>query len=92
MQITEALKNLYKKVTGKSSAPTDGQIAELVQKLADNWPSGEGYTLPAAKTDAIGGVKKAPAVTFNVSGATAETCASAIKSLIDGLKASGAME
>lgn len=58
MQITDALKNLYKKVTGKPSAPTDGQIAELIQKLADNWPVGGGYALPAATSNALGGVKK----------------------------------
>lgn len=92
MQITDALKNLYKRVTGESSASTDGQIAELIQKLADNWPAGGGYTLPAATSNALGGVKKASAVDFNTSGATAETCAAAIKAIIDGLKESGAME
>lgn len=65
MQITDALKNLYKRVTSESSAPADGQIAELIQKLADNWPAGGGYTLPAATSNALGGVKKASAVDFN---------------------------
>lgn len=39
MQITEALKNLYKAVTGADTAPDTDQIAELIQELADNWPA-----------------------------------------------------
>lgn len=38
MQITEALKNLYKKVTGESEAPETDQIAELINQLAEDWP------------------------------------------------------
>lgn len=38
MQITEALKSLYKKVTGKTDAPQTDQIAELINQLAEDWP------------------------------------------------------
>ena len=92
MQTNEALRNLYKKVTGTSAVPTEDQIADLVQKLADDWPAGGGYTLPAAAADKLGGVKQASEVTFVTEGATADTCATAIKAILDALKASGAME
>lgn len=39
MQIAEALKNLYKAVTGADTAPDTDQIAELIQALAENWPA-----------------------------------------------------
>ena len=92
MQITEALRNLYKAVTGATEPPTDQQIADLVQKLADNWPvAPAAYTLPAATAAALGGVKKAAAVTFAVDGATAATCATAIKAIMDALKGAGIM-
>lgn len=43
MQIIDALKNLYKAVTGADEAPESDQIAEVIQELADNWPeSGSG--------------------------------------------------
>lgn len=38
MQIAEALKNLYKKVTGKAEVPSSDQIAELINQLAEDWP------------------------------------------------------
>lgn len=38
MQISEALKNLYKKISGESEAPETDQIAELIQAIADKWP------------------------------------------------------
>ena len=91
MMITEALKNLYKAVTGAEQAPTDDQIADLVQSLADNWPASGAYTLPVASSETIGGVKQVAEVTFVVESATAETCATAIKSIVDGMKAAGMM-
>lgn len=51
----------------------------------------EAYTLPAATDQALGGVKKAAAVTFTQAEATAETCAQAITDLIANLKAAGIM-
>ena len=128
MQTADALRNLYKAVTGSEETPTEDQTAELLQKLADNWPAssetaapsvdtlqgatdvgkalmkaadreaaraaiaaGTPYTLPAATDKALGGVKKAAAVSFTTDGATAETCATAIAAIIAALKASGAM-
>lgn len=40
MQIVDALKNLYKAVTGEDTAPDSDQIADVIQELADNWPDG----------------------------------------------------
>lgn len=42
MQINVALRNLYKAVTGSTEPPKEDQIAELVQKIADDWESGAG--------------------------------------------------
>lgn len=92
MQTIDALRNLYKKVTGSEKAPTEDQIAELIQLMADNWSGGGStYELPAATTTALGGVKQAEAVSFTEEGATAETCAAAIAAIIAAMKASGAM-
>lgn len=44
MQITEALKNLYMKITGKETPPEQDQIAELINQIAEEWPA-------AAKTE-----------------------------------------
>lgn len=65
MQITEALKQLYQKVTGEEEEATENQIADLIAKLAQDWPESSGgpsYTLPAATTSVLGGVKQAEAV------------------------------
>ncbi len=75
MQIAEALKSLYKKVTGEEEAPTESQIAELINQLAENWPESSGgssYTLPEATETTLGGVKKSAEVSsVSVSDATA---------------------
>lgn len=63
MMISEAIKNLYKKITGEDvSDKSENQIADLIQKLADNWPASGSGSIPAATTAAIGGVKMAAAV------------------------------
>lgn len=43
MMITDAIKNLYKKITGNDvTDKSENQIAELIQELADNWPDSSG--------------------------------------------------
>lgn len=43
MMITDAIKNLYKKITGEDvNDKSENQIAELIQELADNWPASSG--------------------------------------------------
>ena len=43
MMITDAIKNLYKKITGEDvNDKSENQIAELIQELADNWPAPSG--------------------------------------------------
>lgn len=43
MMITDAIKNLYKKITGEAvNNKSENQIAELIQELADNWPASSG--------------------------------------------------
>lgn len=43
MMISEAIKNLYKKITGEDvSDKSENQIADLIQELADNWPDSSG--------------------------------------------------
>lgn len=73
------------------------EIGKTVMKAADAGAArtaigaGTPYSLPAATVSKNGGVKQAATVTFNVDGATTETCATAIQALIDAFKASGAM-
>lgn len=49
------------------------------------------YTLPAATTSALGGVKKAAAVAKAADGGDAAAAITAVNALIDALKASGAL-
>ena len=79
MQIVDAIKNLTIAMKGSGNVKdiTADQIADAIQYMADNWEDisagigGDSYTLPAASTDAIGGVKKAAAVAaVSVSDAT----------------------
>lgn len=43
MMITDAIKNLYKKITGDDVADkNENQIAALIQELADHWPASSG--------------------------------------------------
>lgn len=42
MQIAEALKNLYMKVTGAKTAPVTDQIADIIQAIADDYPETSG--------------------------------------------------
>lgn len=70
MQIVDAIKNLTIAMKGSGNVKdiTADQIADAIQYMADNWEDisagigGSSYTLPAASTDAIGGVKKASTV------------------------------
>ena len=39
MSIVDALKALYQKVTGQEAA--DGDIADVIAQLAENWPAAE---------------------------------------------------
>lgn len=80
MQIVDAIKNLIIAMKGSGSVAdiTTDQIADAIQYMADNWESisvgigSGGYELPAATTDALGGVKKAASVTgISVSDAAA---------------------
>lgn len=71
MQIVDAIKNLAvaMKGSGNSEDIKEDQISDVIQYIADNWSTikegiaGEPYTLPAATTSALGGVKKAETVT-----------------------------
>lgn len=64
MMITDAIKNLYKKITGEDvTDKSENQIAELIQELAENWPASGSGSISAATTSEIGGVKMAAAVT-----------------------------
>lgn len=76
-----------RKAIGAGTSNFSGNYDDLKSK-----PSIPGaYTLPAATDKALGGVKKAAAVTFTAEGATAETCATAIAAIIANLKAAGSM-
>ena len=71
MRVIDAVKNLAVAIKGSgevSDIDTD-RIAETIQYMADNWEeikagmgTGGTYVLPAATTTALGGVKKAAAV------------------------------
>lgn len=71
MQIVDAIKNcaIAMKGSGNVADIKEDQIADVIQYIADNWSTikegiaGEPYTLPAATTSALGGVKKAATVT-----------------------------
>lgn len=78
MQILDALKELAVKIKGSGSVDdiTEDQIAECIKYISDNWKAGGSYVLPAAQTNALGGVKKAAAVT-PVNAANAGTIGSA---------------
>lgn len=65
--------------------------AESAQAAREVMGAGEPYSLPAATEQAIGGVKKAAAVSFTADSATAETCAAAMEQLINSLKTAGIM-
>lgn len=80
MQIVDAIKNLITAIKGEEETVEIGtdQIAEAIQYMADNWETissgmgGESYTLPAASTDTLGGVKQAASVnSVSVADATA---------------------
>lgn len=63
MMISDAIKNLYKKITGEDvSDKSENQIADLIQELADNWPDSGSGSIPAATTEVVGGVKMSAAV------------------------------
>lgn len=54
-----------------------------------NGASGAAYTLPAATTAAIGGVKKTPTIAALAAGADAATIVTTVNDLIAKLKAAG---
>ena len=81
MKATDA--DAARKVIGAGTSNFSGSYNDLKDKPAQ-------YTLPAAG-NGIGGVKRAAAVSFTAEGATAETCAAAIASIIANLKAAGSM-
>ena len=66
MKIADALKNLAVAVAGSGAAEdvTEEKIADIIQYMADNWPEdgGDSYELPAASSEALGGVTLAGAV------------------------------
>ena len=102
MQIVDAIKNLTIAMKGSGSVEeiTTDQIAGAIQYMADNWETikgglgGEPYTLPAATTSTLGGVKKSSAATVvSVADATAagdaydKTVAQSVVALANGNKA-----
>ena len=81
MKIADALKNLAVAIKGSGATEdiTEERVADIIQYMADNWPSGGGgnsYVLPAASSDALGGVKLASAVA-DVSATDASSAVSA---------------
>lgn len=88
--LEQSMKEVAAALTGKKADEIPDNLEDICCFIAENYKSGS-YTLPAATTTNLGGVKKAAAVSFNASGATVETCATAISALIANLKAAGTL-
>lgn len=88
--LEQAMRELAASLTGEEiGAVPSGTVEEICLWIAENYSGGG--SIPAATTQAIGGVKQAAAVEFTADSATAETCATAITALITNLKAAGIM-
>ena len=88
--LEQRMKEVAVALTGKEADGIPDNLEDICSFIAENYKGGT-YTLPAATTENLGGVKKAAAVAFTAGGATAETCATAISTLIANLKAAGMM-
>ena len=50
MQIIDALKNLAIAVSGSTEKMTEGQLADVIQNIADNWQGSGGGAAPSVDT------------------------------------------
>lgn len=92
--LEQEMKKVAAALTGEAETEIPDKPEEICAYIAENYASegsGGSYTLPEASEGAIGGVRKAAAVTFTEDEATAETCAAAIAEIITNLKAAGVM-
>ena len=88
--LEQRMKEVAAALTGKKADGIPDNLEDICSFIAENYKGGS-YTLPAATTANLGGVKKAANVAFTASGATVETCATAISTLIANLKAAGTL-
>ena len=89
--LERSMKEVAAALTGRGADEIPDHLEDICSFIAENYSGGESYSLPMATEQAIGGVKKAAAVSFTTDSATAETCATALEQLISNLKTAGIM-